>query len=197
MDLQEGYLYHIYNQGNNRQRIFFKHINYEFFKKKIIEYVKPYADVFAYCLMPNHFHLMVRVIKLQLPVQTIYQNKTSNKMRSINDSIGIMVRSYTNAINKQEDRSGSLFKNPTKSECLNCPKNLSPAFNAQNRTKGFIDSKVNYPQTVFDYIHENPVKSNLVRRAIFYEFSSAKNYFFNEDDALIQTEIAKKFGIVF
>ncbi len=61
MDIQENKLYHIYNQGNNRQRIFFTTENYLFFLKKIKLHVLPYADILAWCLMPNHFHLMVYV----------------------------------------------------------------------------------------------------------------------------------------
>ena len=61
MYFEEGYIYHIYNQGNNRQRLFFKRENYLYFLRKVGVYIKPYADILAWCLMPNHFHLMVLV----------------------------------------------------------------------------------------------------------------------------------------
>ncbi|MDD4236020.1 MAG: hypothetical protein PHF99_08405, partial [Bacteroidales bacterium] len=61
MIIEKGYIYHIYNQGNNRRRIFLIRENYLFFLKKIETYILPYADILAYCLMPNHFHLMVYV----------------------------------------------------------------------------------------------------------------------------------------
>ncbi len=61
MNFEKGYIYHIYNQGNNRQKIFFNRENYLFFLKKIKTYILPYSDIFAWCLMPNHFHLMVLV----------------------------------------------------------------------------------------------------------------------------------------
>jgi len=57
MIFEAGNLYHIYNQGNNRIPIFFSRENYLFFLKKIKQYVLPYADVLAWCLMPNHFLL--------------------------------------------------------------------------------------------------------------------------------------------
>lgn len=61
MHFEPNTIYHIYNQGNNRQRIFFKHENYLFFLKKAREYVSPYADFLCYCLMPNHFDWLVYV----------------------------------------------------------------------------------------------------------------------------------------
>jgi len=53
--------YHIYNRGNNRERIFFESDNYLFFLKKIKQYLVPVADVLVYCLMPTHYHIVVRV----------------------------------------------------------------------------------------------------------------------------------------
>ncbi|MFB6341095.1 transposase [Saccharicrinis sp. FJH62] len=61
MDFESDQLYHVYNQGNNKQDIFFCKENYLFFLKKIETHISPYADIIAYCLMPNHFHLMIKV----------------------------------------------------------------------------------------------------------------------------------------
>ena len=66
MHFEEGHLYHIYNQGNNRQKIFFERENYLFFLRKMRVYLLPYCDVLAYCLMPNHFHWTVLVNNVAL-----------------------------------------------------------------------------------------------------------------------------------
>ena len=50
MNFEQGYLYHIYNQGNNHHKIFIKRENYLFFIKKIKISVMPYADILAWCL---------------------------------------------------------------------------------------------------------------------------------------------------
>ena len=70
MQFEQGYIYHIFNQGNNRQNVFFNRENYLYFLKKIWKYIIPYCDVLAYCLMPNHFHLMVLVNELSMPKNT-------------------------------------------------------------------------------------------------------------------------------
>ena len=66
MYFESGGIYHIYNQGNNRQQIFFERQNYLFFVRKIKDYVTPYGNILAWCLMPNHFHLMLEVISVEV-----------------------------------------------------------------------------------------------------------------------------------
>ncbi|MCX6237882.1 MAG: hypothetical protein NTY07_10065 [Bacteroidia bacterium] len=121
MILEKNYLYHIYNQGNNRQKIFFSRDNYLYFLEKVNKLLLPYVDVIAWCLMPNHFHFLVYVKEFELEVADsdgLTPSEAVTKVRTINDSIGLLLLSYTRAINKQEKMSGSLFRNPTKAECI-------------------------------------------------------------------------------
>jgi hypothetical protein len=53
--------YHIYNRGNNRENIFIQERNYTHFMNLYGKYIEPVADTFAYCLLRNHFHLLVRI----------------------------------------------------------------------------------------------------------------------------------------
>jgi REP element-mobilizing transposase RayT len=58
--LATGEYYHLYNRGNNRQAIFFERENYLYFLRQFRYFVAAEtADVVAYCLMPNHYHLLV------------------------------------------------------------------------------------------------------------------------------------------
>ena len=61
MKFEPNNLYHIYNRGNNSQPVFFEPENYNFFIGKIKHHLHPLVDILAYCLMPNHFHLLVSV----------------------------------------------------------------------------------------------------------------------------------------
>lgn len=61
IQLESGKYYHIYNRGNNKERIFFNEHNYEYFMRKFDFYLTEYVDLFAFCLLPNHFHFIVRV----------------------------------------------------------------------------------------------------------------------------------------
>jgi len=226
MKFEKGHIYHIYNQGNNRQTLFFNRGNYSFFLNKIKTFIFPYADIIAWCLMSNHFHLMVVVndvevelgnshgvtqsdtvtitqtqIQPQSDTVTITQTQpqpqsnASTKHRSFNDSIGIMLRSYTRAINKQENRTGKLFREQTKAECADCHDGLSPSFISSDGVTeiNITQSENQYPQRLFEYIHNNPVKANIVDRAIDYEFSSAMDYASLRNGDLINIDVASKY----
>jgi hypothetical protein len=52
--------YHIYNRGNEKRHIFFNRDNYSYFLKKYAEYTVNYFDTYSYCLLFNHFHLLVK-----------------------------------------------------------------------------------------------------------------------------------------
>ena len=58
--LYETY-YHIYNRGVNGEDIFVEERNYDLFLKLWERHLIPVADLFAYCLLRNHFHLSVRI----------------------------------------------------------------------------------------------------------------------------------------
>ncbi len=194
MQLEKGYLYHIYNQGNNQRKIFFNKENYLFFLEKIKTHISPYADILAWCLLPNHFHLMVLVKKEEIPIDdesdTMTQSHRITKTRTLNDSIAIMLRSFTRAINKQENNSGSLFKSHTKAECVNCFNETTPSFVSDKMISSHLITEKQYPQACFDYIHQNPVKANIVKNETDYEFSSAKDYAGLDNDKLINKTVA-------
>ena len=56
-----GTTYHIYNHANGRENLFREDDNYRFFLKQYRKYVNPVADTFAYNLLPNHFHFLLRI----------------------------------------------------------------------------------------------------------------------------------------
>jgi len=197
MIFEKGFLYHIYNQGNNRQKIFYNRKNYLFFLKKLNEYILPFSEVLAWCLMPNHFHLMVLIKEVESQGFTLSEtltNATSNPSstkRTFNNSIGILLRTYTRAINKQEGATGSLFRKETKAECINCFKSAKPNFILNNISINNHLSEKQYPQICFNYIHQNPVRANLTNIATDWEFSSARDYKGLRNCTLINKEISK------
>ena len=223
MKFEENYIYHIYNQGNNRRKIFFCRENYLFFLKKIETHICPYADILAWCLMPNHFHLMVFVRRLansgsdldafaggeshpelafaggESPPELAFAGGKSPPelvtVKDLNKNIGIMLASYTRAINKQENFTGSLFRKATKALCVNCPEGLSPSFYDTEYGTMFSNSPYfeQYPQVCFNYIHQNPVKAGLVKTITDWEFSSARDYAGLRDNTLVNKLVASEY----
>ena len=218
MVFEQKHLYHIYNQGNNRGKIFFTRENYFFFLKKTETHILPHADVLAYCLMPNHFHLLVHVHNVEINLNTHLMTQSHlmsiptnlmtqghlmsipviQKKQTMVESIAIMLRSYTRAINKQENRSGSLFRPHTKSECLTKSDNISPSFikTSNGAIINIPDPEKEYPKVCFNYIHNNPVKAGLVNDPGDWKFSSYQGYYGSGDVTLINIARAKEFGLL-
>lgn len=203
MNFEMGNLYHIYNQGNNRQKIFFSRENYLFFLNKIKNHILPYGDIVAWCLMPNHFHLMLYVHDLEIEVDSnegvgssegVTPSDALTKTRTLNESIGILLRSYTRAINKQENSTGSVFRKETKAECLTNANGIIPSFYGSHINVRIPEKE--YPQACFNYIHQNPVKANLVKLPEEWEFSSYPDYYGVRDGKLINRARAVEFGLV-
>ncbi len=125
--LVTGEIYHVYNRGVDKRDIFmddedrfrFIHDLYEFndsnpktnlgfnLKNKTIEVGlrynknprKPLVEILAFCLMDNHFHLLLRQVA---------ENGITEFMRK-------MGTGYTNYFNKKYDRNGALFQGKFKS----------------------------------------------------------------------------------
>ena len=144
-------IYHIYNRGNNGQKIFFKDENYLFFLKKLRKELLPFCELLCYCLMPNHFHLMV----------SVNNDLDTNNINALNNAIGTLLRSYTRAINIQQNRNGSLFQQKTKAKEL---------IDKSNNTT------INYISICGHYIHQNPLRAKLVGDLESWKFSSYLDY---------------------
>ena len=207
MQFEPNNIYHVFNRGNNSQNIFFRRENYLFFLKKNHTHIVPFADILAWCLMPNHFHLMIYVKSIEIQLENemneskdefgVTWGSISNSTRNLNQSIAIMLRSYTRAINKQEKRNGSLFQMKTKASCLTDNSEITPAWFYSNfgTVINIEDADKSYPQVCFNYTHQNPVTAKLVQKPQDWEFSSFCDYAGLRNGKLINRQRAEEFGL--
>lgn len=108
MVFHPGEFYHVYNRGCGRQRIFFSPKNYRFFLGRLMEVMEEECvDLIAWCLMPNHYHLLVR--------------PQGEGLSSAVQRLGL---SYSKAINSQRERSGTLFEGPFQAVHVDCEEYL-------------------------------------------------------------------------
>ena len=192
MQTQPNQIYHIFNQGNNRQKIFFEERNYLYFIEKMRKHILPHADFLAYCLMPNHFHWLVLVKASAMDdSNSLKVNLTKGKQpkNKLNHSIGVVLRSYTRAINIQENRTGSLFRNHTKIKDGWIDEVL--VVGSKNEHKIFSPDN-DYAIQCFEYIHQNPVKAGLVKKSEDWIYSSARDYAALRDGTLCNKDLALK-----
>jgi REP element-mobilizing transposase RayT len=152
--LLHGQYYHIYNCGINGEPLFREETNYKHFLRLYEKYIEPVADTFAWCLMGNHFHLLVRIkdvdnINTPDRVQNPVRGKHTPKPPHLYFSH--LFNSYTQAYNKMYSRHGSLFERPFK--------------------RKHIDSEAYLKQVVI-YIHNNPVHHGFCNHPVEYGWSS-------------------------
>jgi len=142
--------YHVFNRGNNRQLIFLQQRNYDFFTSKLKAILSAHCKIVAYCLMPNHFHLLLYVDESSTGIKA-----TSKPLLQIlEQKLGTLQSSYTRAINNQEGTIGSLFQSKIK----------------------VIELDSDHASTCFHYIHQNPLKARLASDFTQWPYSSYNEY---------------------
>jgi REP element-mobilizing transposase RayT len=144
-----GAYYHIYNRGNNRENIFVEEKNYHYFMKLYALHIEAVAQTYAYCLLRNHFHFLVR-IRSEEELQT-YQVPETGKVRSPSQAFSNLFNAYARAFNKMYQRSGALFQRPF--------------------GRVGIESDAHF-QSLIAYIHQNPQKHGFVDDFRDWPFSS-------------------------
>jgi len=168
--------YHFYNRGNNRQAVFFERENYLYFLKNIKTYLHEHVDILAYCLMPTHYHMLVRVKPSQKTSEVLKTSEVSAREASKQVSLAMQKFgiSYTKAINKRFSRVGALF---------------------QGQFQGKPIATYSHLLKLCIYIHANPVKDGLVFLPEEWEFSNYLEWLNLREGTLVDREfIAENFG---
>ena len=111
--------------------------NYHYFLQQWAHYLNEMFEVWAYCLIPNHYHFLVKV-------------KPTSHQLAVEASRKFTI-SYTQAINKQQSRRGSLF---------------------QEHPKRIHIKSESHLLSLIHYIHHNPVHHGLTRKIEEWKFSS-------------------------
>jgi putative transposase len=177
--LEPNSFYHIYNRGINSCKIFNSEENYKFFLIKFTQYLSNYVDVYSYCLMPNHFHFLVKV-KSEAELESFVKVSNFDKapkegLHSINSVISKQfakfLSSYTQAFNKASGRHGALLESPFKRKRIQADE---------------------YLINLIIYIHLNPIDINQDYQ--FYKFSSYLAIVSSLKTKIVREEVIEAFG---
>ncbi|SMO80768.1 REP element-mobilizing transposase RayT [Saccharicrinis carchari] len=158
--IEPGYYYHIYNCGINGTNLFNGSDNYEYFMGLYEKYIYKVADTFAWVLMPNHFHALIRIKDVEDIVENINPERVQNPFgvcdaekitKYVTQQFSNLFNSYAQAFNKRNKRHGSLFEKPFKRKRVD---------------------QANYFKNLVLYIHNNPVHHGFCQHPIEYPWSS-------------------------
>jgi len=154
IDMYEGSLqfnqsYHLYNRGNNKEALFKERRNYYHFLDLYKKYIYPMADLYAYCLLPTHFHFLIKIKSLS-EIEDFYQDQSQiwRQVRTFLDT-------YTKSINKTYNRSGHII---------------------EDRYSRKIVLKDDYFFQLISYIHQNPQTHGIVSDFRMWPYSSYQDY---------------------
>jgi REP element-mobilizing transposase RayT len=178
--LESDKYYHIYNHAIGNDLFFKNDRNYHFFLENFKHYISPYCDLLCYCLMKNHFHLVIRFHSAEEINEELIHRKMlkSNALTSIQISeflskqFSNYFNKYAKSFNKQEFRRGSLFK------------------------RAFMRKQINsdiYLLRLIRYVHLNPVKDNLVDIPSDWKYSSYNALISNKPTMIIRDEVISLF----
>ncbi len=174
--LQANSYYHIYNRGINGENIFKEERNYTYFLQKYSQFVSPVAETYAYCLMKNHFHLLVRT-RSEEEVKFLENNLVKNAEKPfhwlLSNAFASFFKSYAQSINKSHKRTGRLFEEPFR--------------------RIWVD-KDEYLTELIYYIHHNPEKHGFVNDFRKYPHSSFQSHLLTAPTKLQRDDVLKWFG---
>lgn len=175
--LESNKIYHVYNRANGNEKIFTDNGNYIFFLEKYRMYIGPIADTFCYCLMPNHFHFLIRIknkqqLELCQGFETLTELNEEKLSALLSRRFSHLFNSYAQAINKQRGRKGSLFMRPFKRKS--------------------VDDEI-YLRKLVHYIHYNPVEAGLSAKPEEWKYSSYHTILSQSSSLVLQKEVVDWF----
>jgi hypothetical protein len=204
IELEPGKFYHIFNRGNNSENIFFNEGNYKFFLRRYNEALSHLVETYAFCLLPNHFHLLIRVKDLptkalhlqdakllaSTPQPFLQDAKLLTTPPTPSQAFHRFFTSYSKAINKQQDRHGSLFENPFKRIEVDSPDyftNLVFYIHANPQLHGIVNDFRNYTWSSY-----GKIVSQAQNHSVIEWFENKENFIFFHEQK-IDFETIKKF----
>ena len=174
-------MYHVYNRAHGKEQLFIEEMNYHFFLKKFKEYIHPMVEVYTYCLMPNHFHVLIKV-KSEEELENFFEDAWKEKSRTskafpvdkkVTQQFSNFFNAYTKAFNKTYCRIGGLF--------------------ISNYRRIKIESDRQLINTV-KYIHLNPVNARLSEHPEDWKYSSFAAYISDKKSLVAKEYVIEKYG---
>ena len=216
--------YHIFNHANGFENVFREPENYPFFLEKYRKYISPVAETYAYCLMPNHFHLVVRIRKQAVIEQLIrnknnpipeinfsspannYSNRTANFSKVQNfgkvDEVGKVEELEKAEDGKLQENNNEIEKYISK-QFANLFSSYTQAFNKINHRMGslFIKNFKRDPILIKEhflnaviYTHRNPIHHGYRDSYEEWPYSSYSGIVNGEENGVESQKLIKIFG---
>jgi len=171
--LQFGKIYHIFNKALGSELLFRSEKDYHFFLQKLKRFITPYARIFSYCLIPNHFHLLIQAKEEEEISFKSYSLKNLDNEKIFTQKFSDLFNSYSKSYNKAYDRKGRLF--------LYSFKHIEVI-------------REDYLVYLICYIHRNPIHHGLTFNYEDWKYSSYNTFLSNKPTQIEREYILDIFG---
>jgi putative transposase len=213
--MEPGKTYHVYTHANGYENLFQNEANFRYFLKRYEDYIPAVADTLAYCLMPNHLHLLVR-IKREVALKEVFKDK----LKVNQDLTGLAgedkkdqdLTGLDGEDKKDQDLTGldgedkkdlSGLERLTIQQFSHLFNAYTKAYNKFNKkrrgslfTRAFKRIEItsdNYFTNIIHYIHHNPVHHGFVKNLADWPWSSYHDFLLPELTP-VQQEVINWFG---
>jgi len=176
--IEPGFHYHIFNRGNNREKLFYHHDDYVYFQNLYLKYLYPVTDLYCYCLLPNHFHFLVR-FKESEEIESFELSSKKPHQHFSN-----FFNAYAKYINNKYFRTGSLFQERYKRKRVEDEiylKHLIHYIHTNPAHHELTTDFINYPYSSYQ-IHLKKGKTILKRETVIEYFDDVENYIYTHKE---------------
>jgi len=204
-DFEEGGIYHVYNRTNNKEKLFLTDENRAFFLKRYKEILSPFADTYCWCLLSNHFHLLIKV-KTEKAILAYLQHKAEVELTVTEKKfLTHRVDNLLKVVNPREHpgNPGITLSELVENTFKRFFQSYALAFNKQHSRQGnlfyrpfkrvCIKKESQFTMAII-YIHANAAKHKLVRDFTAYAWSSWHTIISTQPTLLLRNEIMEWFG---
>ena len=196
--MQPDTFYHIYNHANGSENLFRSDENYRYFLQQWAKYIESIAGTYAYCLMPNHIHFLVKSRAEDVVSGNLNYSKESpfgkfeTFQKVVSKQFANLFSSYTQACNKMYKRRGSLFIPNFKRKEITSDDYLTKAIHYIHHNPihhGFCRHYEDWPHSSYDaLVSQRPTR--LQRDTILEWFGGRKEFIkFHEQNILYPEQI--------
>ena len=166
--------YHVCHHANSEELLFRSDENYRYLLRLTVKYICPVANVLAYCLMPNHFHLLIRTCGLETLQDKMRQKpKTESPDSFLIQQFSNLCNAYSKAFNRLYNRRGALFRRTLQRKHITNDRQL-------------LNTLI--------YIHQNPVHHGFTPNWEDWQYSSVHNYLTEKPGNVSTKDIYQKIG---
>lgn len=178
--LLPNHSYHLFSRAVGNEKLFLNTENYLFFLQKLKQHTANVCQLYCYTLLPNHFHLLVKINDEESVIQhfetvkkTSYQPLQHNLSDFIMERFSNFLNSYTKAFNKVNNRKGALFMDYMK--------------------RSIVNEASDFTAYVW-YIHKNAVHHQITKAIGEWQFDSYHSILSEQPTSLLRNEVIEWFG---